>query len=78
MPFGLKNTDTTYQRRVNHMLADQLGTTVEVYIDDMLVKSLDTIDHIDHFRQAFQVLEQYNMKLKTQLSAHTESHPSTS
>ena len=41
MPFGLKNAGLTYQRLVNMMFADQIGRTMEVYIDDMLVKSLE-------------------------------------
>ena len=40
MPFGLKNAGATYQRLVNKMFVDYLGDTMEVYIDDMLVKSL--------------------------------------
>lgn len=39
MPFGMKNTGATYQRLVNKMFSNQLGKTMEVYIDDMLVKS---------------------------------------
>ena len=63
MPFGLKNAGATYQRLVNRMFADMLGKTMEVYIDDMLVKSLAAENHLDHLKQAFQVLEKYNMKL---------------
>ncbi|KAG7593993.1 Ribonuclease H-like superfamily [Arabidopsis thaliana x Arabidopsis arenosa] len=37
MPFGLKNAGATYQRLVNQMFAEQLGVTMEVYIDDMLL-----------------------------------------
>ncbi|XP_024007921.1 uncharacterized protein LOC112083930 [Eutrema salsugineum] len=48
MPFGLKNAGATYQRLVNHMFAEQYGRTMEVYIDDMLVKSLTADDHIGH------------------------------
>ena len=36
---------------------------MEVYIDDMLVKSLHVEQHLDHLRQAFEVLQKYNMKL---------------
>ena len=36
---------------------------MEVYIDDMLVKSLLAEQHLDHLRQAFEVLQKYNMKL---------------
>ncbi|XP_038716417.1 uncharacterized protein LOC120009784 [Tripterygium wilfordii] len=41
MPIGLKNAGATYQRLVNKMFSKYLGDTMEVYIDDMLVKSLD-------------------------------------
>ena len=39
MPFSLKNAGATYQRLVNHMFRPQIGRNVEVYVDDMLVKS---------------------------------------
>ena len=57
MPFGLKYAGATYQRLVNMMFAKMLGLTMEVYIDDMLVKSLVAQQHIDHLRQSFDVLE---------------------
>ncbi|KAL5547039.1 hypothetical protein UlMin_006726 [Ulmus minor] len=63
MPFGLKNAGATYQRLVNKMFADYLGDTMEVYIDDVLVKSLLAEQHLDHLRQAFEVLQKYGMKL---------------
>ena len=63
MPFGLKNAGATYQRLVNAMFADQLGRTMEVYIDDMLVKSLKAEDHIGHLSECFKVLRQHNMRL---------------
>ena len=63
MPFGLKNVGSTYQRLVNMMFADQIGRTMEIYIDDMLVKSLEAEDHISHLQQAFSTLRKYNMKL---------------
>ncbi|XP_074373606.1 uncharacterized protein LOC141713947 [Apium graveolens] len=36
MPFGLINAGATYQRLVNMMFKDQIGRTMEVYVDDML------------------------------------------
>ena len=39
MPFGLKNAEATYQRMKIRMFKDKIGWTVEVYIDDMVVKS---------------------------------------
>ena len=41
MRFGLKNAGETYQRLVNHMFRPQIRWNIEVYVDDMLVKSLD-------------------------------------
>ena len=47
MPFNLKNEGATYQRLVNHMFRPQIGRNVEVYVDDMLVKSLDGEKQLD-------------------------------
>ena len=63
MPFGLKNAGDTYQKLVNRMFQKQIGTTMEVYIDDMLVKSTTAELHIAHLSEAFQILRNYNMKL---------------
>ncbi|KAJ9556549.1 hypothetical protein OSB04_011163 [Centaurea solstitialis] len=63
MPFGLKNAGSTYQRLVNMMFKEHLGRTMEVYIDDMLVKSERSIDHVAHLKQSFDILRRYKMKL---------------
>ena len=63
MPFGLNNAGSTYQLLVNMMFADQIGRTMEVYIDDMLDKSLEAENYISHLQQAFSTLRKYNMKL---------------
>ena len=63
MPFGLKNAGATYQRLVNKMFQKHIGTTMEVYIDDMLVKSPTAKLHIAYLSEAFQILREYNMKL---------------
>ena len=63
MPFGLKNVGTTYQRLMNRMFQKQIGTFMEVYINDMLVKSIKAELHITHLAEAFQILKSYNMKL---------------
>jgi hypothetical protein len=47
MPFGLKNVGATYQRLVNKMFWSQIGRKVEVYVDDMLVKSIQAAKHIE-------------------------------
>ncbi|XP_019229710.1 PREDICTED: uncharacterized protein LOC109210711 [Nicotiana attenuata] len=69
MPFRLKNAGATYQRLVTKMFKDQLGKTMEVYIDDMLVKSKRKEDHIDHLKEAFDILRQYDMKLNPEKCA---------
>ncbi|KAJ9542391.1 hypothetical protein OSB04_028897 [Centaurea solstitialis] len=63
MPFGLKNPGSTYQRLVNMMFKEHLGRTMEVYIDNMLVKLERSIDHVAHLKQSFDILRQYKMKL---------------
>ena len=63
MPFGLKNAGATYQRLVNHMFHPQIEWNVEVYIDDMLVKSLDEGKHLHDLQETFDTFRQYNMKL---------------
>ena len=63
MPFGLKNVEATYQRLVTKMFRPLLGSTMEVYIDDMLVKSKQRPDHADHLQQTFDLLREYDMKL---------------
>ncbi|KAG7567252.1 Ribonuclease H-like superfamily [Arabidopsis thaliana x Arabidopsis arenosa] len=63
MPFGLKNAGATYQRLVNMMFKDLLGKTMEVYIDDMLVKSVSSASHIEHLEQCFAILNEFGMKL---------------
>ena len=63
MLFGLKNARATYQRLVNHMFHPQIERNVEVYIDDMLVKSQDEEKHLDDLQEMFNTLRQYNMRL---------------
>ncbi|XP_070007255.1 uncharacterized protein [Nicotiana sylvestris] len=63
MPFGLKNDGATYQRLVTKIFQEHLRKTMEVYIDDMLVKSQQARDHIQHLSDTFQILRKFNMKL---------------
>ncbi|KAK0593828.1 hypothetical protein LWI29_016082 [Acer saccharum] len=63
MPFGLKNAGATYQRLVNKMFARQIGRNMEVYVDDMLTKSITAGRHTDDLRETFDVLVRYGMKL---------------
>ena len=63
MPFGLKNAGATYQRLMNRMFAPQIGRNVQVYVDNMLVKSRREEDHLEDLKETFDTLRSYNMKL---------------
>ncbi|XP_073035355.1 uncharacterized protein [Primulina eburnea] len=63
MPFGLKNAGATYQRLVNKMFEKTIGRNMEVYIDDMLVKSMLASTHTEDLRECFDILRKYKMKL---------------
>ncbi|XP_073138233.1 uncharacterized protein [Henckelia pumila] len=63
MPFGLKNAGATYQRMMDRVFKNQLGQNVEVYVDDILVKSR-THDHfIPDLEETFGTLRRYGVKL---------------
>jgi hypothetical protein len=63
MPFGLKNAGATYQRMVSKMFGHLIGKTVEVYIDDMLIKSLREEDHVANLLQVFDILGGSRLRL---------------
>jgi hypothetical protein len=54
MTFGLKSARATYQRAMNHILHDLIGLLVEVYIDDVVVKSKEVDEHIANLRKVFE------------------------
>ncbi|XP_059645862.1 uncharacterized protein LOC132288728 [Cornus florida] len=62
MPFR-KNASATYQRLVNTMFKQQIGRNMEVYVDDMLVKSLKAKNHLADLQESFDVLRAHNMRL---------------
>ena len=63
MSFGLKNAGATYQRLMNKMFARQIGRNVQVYVDNMLVKSLRKDNNLGDLQETFNTLREYNMKL---------------
>ncbi|XP_059428507.1 uncharacterized protein LOC132162267 [Corylus avellana] len=63
MPFDLKNAGATYQRLVNRMFQEQIGKNMEVYVDDVLVKSKLQMDHVTDLQEVFKTLERFKMKL---------------
>ncbi|KAL0411817.1 UNVERIFIED_CONTAM: putative protein K02A2.6 [Sesamum latifolium] len=63
MSFGLKNAGATYQRLVDKIFRLQLGKNMEVYMDDMLVKSKEAPHHVEDLEETFTVLRKYLLKL---------------
>ena len=59
MPFILKNAGAIYQRLVNKMFNKQIGRNMEVYVDDILVKSKEELAHLDNLKETFTTLRQY-------------------
>ncbi|RVW81950.1 Transposon Ty3-I Gag-Pol polyprotein [Vitis vinifera] len=63
MPFGLKNAGATYQRLMAKIFKLLVGCTVEVYIDDVVVKRKTREEHTVHLQEVFHLLRKYDMKL---------------
>ena len=63
MPFGLKNAGSTYQRMMTKMLEAQMGKNIEVYIDDMVVKSKMVSEHIGDLTNIFKILKGHKLHL---------------
>ena len=61
MPFGLKNAGSTYQRIMTKMFESQLGKNIEVYIDDMVVKSKLESEHVNNLGNIFKILRRHKL-----------------
>ena len=68
MPFGLKNAGATFQRTANKIFKSQIGKNLEVYVDDMLVKSRSFQGHLQDLLEIMQVIHQYGIKLNPKKS----------
>ena len=63
MPFGLKNAGSTYQRMMTRMFKLQLRKNIEIYIDDMAVKSKLESEHINNLGNIFEILRRHMLRL---------------
>jgi hypothetical protein len=63
MTFGLKNAGATYQRAMNYIYHDLIGKLVEIYIDDVVVKSTLTGGHLEDLRQVFERTRRFRLKM---------------
>ena len=63
IPFGLKNAGSTYQWMMAKMFKPQLGRNIEVYIDDMVVKSKVVSEHVGDLTNIFEILRKHKLRL---------------
>ena len=66
MPFGLKNARATYQTMATALLHDVMHNEVEVYVDDMIVKSKNRESHTINLRNFFDGIKEYILRLNLQ------------
>ncbi|KAI5351531.1 hypothetical protein L3X38_004422 [Prunus dulcis] len=63
MPFGLRNAGATYQRAMNSVFHDMIGHSLAVYIDDVVIKSLEEGDHVSNLKRGFLRMRQHKLKM---------------
>jgi hypothetical protein len=63
MTFGIKNIGATYQRAMNLIFHDLLGIVLEIYIDDVIVKSDSMDNHLANLRLALERMRRYGLKM---------------
>ena len=63
MPFGLKNVGSTYHMMMTRMFEPQLGKNIEVYINDMVVKSKVVFEHVGDLGDILKILRKHKLRL---------------
>ena len=63
MPFRLKNARSTYQKIMTRMFKPQHSKNIEIYIDDMVVKSKVESEHVNDLENIFEILRKHNLHL---------------
>ena len=63
MTFGLKNAGATYRRAMNLIFHDLLGVILEVYVDDIVIKSADLSHHLADLKLALERMRRYGLKM---------------
>ena len=63
MTFGLKSVGATYERAMNYIFHDLIGLLVEIYVDDVVVKSKEVDGHLDNLRQVLERTRKYGLKI---------------
>jgi hypothetical protein len=63
MTFGLKNAGATYQRAMNYIFHDLIGKLVEIYIDDVVVKSASVEGHLGDLQQVLERTRGFGLRI---------------
>ncbi|KAK1608930.1 hypothetical protein QYE76_032603 [Lolium multiflorum] len=63
MTFGLKNAGATYQRAMNYIFHDLIGKLVEIYIDDVVVKSVSVDGHLEDLRHVLDRTRKFGLRM---------------
>jgi hypothetical protein len=63
MTFGLKNASATYQRAMNYIFHELIGKIVEIYIDDVVIKSLNHDSHLKDVRRTLECTRKHGLKM---------------
>jgi hypothetical protein len=63
MTFGLKNVGATYQRAKNYIFHELIGKIVEIYIDDVVVKSKSYKEHMADLRRMLECTRKHGLKM---------------
>src|SRR4051812_32738850 len=68
MPFGLKNAKPMYQRMMQACLKEQIGRNIQVYVDDIIIKTYKANILLDDLRETFGALNDYKIMLNPKKS----------
>jgi hypothetical protein len=69
MTFGLKSAGATYQRAMNYIFHELIGKIVEIYIDDVVIKSLNHESHMNDVRKTLECTRKHGLKMNPNKSA---------
>jgi hypothetical protein len=61
--FGLKNDGATYQRAINYIFHELIGKIVEIYIDDVVTKSLNHESHLEDVKRTLECTRKHGLKM---------------
>jgi hypothetical protein len=63
MTFGLKNAGATYQRAMNYIFHELIGQVIEIYIDDVVIKSLNHDTHLEDVKRTLESTRKHSLNM---------------